>query len=227
MNAHTLVTVHCYAGDALRVINNMPCYLHHGAPVIIFSPADAPVEITGLICRRAGKRAYIGQDSLDRQLLHLKTALEYPFDYFLLNDSDSLCIAPEIPPYLYAEFGSMIWSNEIGEPRPHLSALPKIAMHPPYFLSRASLEKMVASAGRVTMHPITQYIDHYMLQLAYAAGLEHKSFLSKESPAMVKYANSDDAQSNSIRNHGRVMLHPVKTVEFLERWRTDYRERFP
>lgn len=225
MNEHTLITVHCYAGDALRVINNMPCYLHHGAPVIIFSPADAPVEITGLICRRAGKRAYIGQDSLDRQLLHLKTALEYPFEFFLLNDSDSLCVSPRIPAYLFEESSAVVWSNEIGEPRPHLSALPKIAMHPPYFLRRDSLEAMVASAGRVTMHPITQYIDHYMLQLVYAAGLGHKSFLSKESPGQDVFSDSDDAQSDSIRWHDRVMLHPVKTVESLERWRSDYLNR--
>lgn len=208
VNANTLVTVHCYAGDALRVLNHMPCYLHHQIPVIIMSPEDSKVEITGLICRFSGRRAYIGQESLDRQASHMRMALEYPFDFFLMNDSDSFCVSPEIPNILYkrAKEG-VVWSGEVKDPRPHASPYPKIAMQPPYFLHRWSLEKMVALSGRIPAHPVTPFIDWWMLALTCEAGLQHESHFDP----------SDDAN--------RLFWHPVKEIEVFETRREDYRRK--
>jgi hypothetical protein len=226
MNEDTLVTVHCYAGDAAQVNNNLPCYLHHGSPpVIIMSPIDSPVVVPGIICRQAGERAYIGDKSLNRQRSHLRMALEYPYNYFLMNDADSICVSPEIPKYLYTEAEDTIWSNEVIEPRPHSSPLPKIALQPPYFMNRSSLEKLVWVCDQVKAHPITPYIDHFMLQLVYEAGLKHRSFLSKETPPGELSGDTYSRMSERIRHHGRVMLHPVKTLDSFNQWREDYRCR--
>lgn len=226
MNEDTIVTVHCYAGDAAQVVNNMPCYLHHGKPpVIVMSPEDSPVVIPGIICRHAGKRAYIGQESLDRQVAHMRIAFEYPYKYFLLNDADSICVSPEIPKYLYNHSSNTLWSNEVIEPRPHESPFPKIALQPPYFMNRATLEKLIRISSRVKAHPITPYIDHFMLQLVYEAGVKHRSFLSKENPPGELSGDTYTNMSERIRHHGRVMLHPVKTVESLNQWREDFRLR--
>lgn len=205
LNPDTLVVVSAYAGDAHQVSTFLPCYLHHECSVIIMSPEDSKVEIPGLICRYAGRRAYIGQESLDRQRLHLQIAYEeYPFAYYLFNDADSFCVSPEIPKFLYEQSDGIVWSGEVTDPRPHWSPYPKIAMQPPYFLSRESLRRMLAVADKVKAHPITPYIDHYMLQLTCEAGLQHKSLIVSED---------------------RVMWHPVKTVEVFNQRRDDYRKQ--
>lgn len=209
MNPSTLVGVFGYGpskcgsdtwdykrgGDIERIRLLMPYYEHHECPVVIFSPSDAPIVTMGPhICRQAGKRAYIGQVSLDRQRDHLRILLEYPFEWFLLNDSDSCCFTPEIPKEFYEP--GIFWSNEITESRPHASPYPKIAMQPPYFAHRAVIAQMLTVADRITAHPITPFIDHYMVQLACESGTEHESFLN-------------------YTTDRRVMLHPVKTKEDL------------
>lgn len=231
MNDSTLITVHCYAGDAGRVVSNLACYLHHDpAPVVIMSPEDSPVIIPGILCRQAGKRAYIGQDSLDRQRAHLRVALEYPFQYFLMNDSDSVCVSPEIPKYLYEEPKDIFWSNEIEDPRTHPTTLPRLAFQPPYFLSREALERIIWICDKIRLNPITPYIDHFMLQLVCEAGLKHRSFRDMENPSSPcekcdSSASPENLQSEKIRNHERVMLHPVKTLSELNKWRNDYARR--
>jgi hypothetical protein len=145
----------------------------------------------------AGKRAYIGQDSLDRQVYHMMIlrALENPSaDWFLMNDSDSMCLTPEIPRYVY-ENDRVLWSNEVIDPRTHPTPLPRLALQPPYFCSRNVLTWLINAAPKVTAHPITPYIDHFMLQLCHAAGVSHLPF---ENP---------------------VFAHPVKTVEGIQRFR--------
>ena len=210
MNENTLIAVFGYGpirniqivehfvrpeGDVERIKMLLPYYEHHGCPVVIMSPEDSPITSMGPhICRQAGRRAYIGQLSLDRQRDHLRILLEYPHKYFLLNDSDSICVEPEIPGWLYAESENTFWSNEITESRPHSSPYPKIALQPPYFLTRETLETMLSVSDRIVAHPITPYIDHYMLQLVCESGVIHKSFLDR------------------IIDR-RIMLHPVKTKE--------------
>lgn len=171
----TLVVVHCYAGDQHLVEAFLPQYLHHGCDVLLLSPADAPVEIDrpGVTCCSAGKAAYFGQASLDRQRRHLELLLETDYTYFLLNDSDSVCLSPELPAYLY-EQPEFVWSNEVKEMRPHASPYPKIAFHPPYFLTRTTIERFLTV--NVKAHPITPFIDWYMVALTYESGLEHRAF---------------------------------------------------
>lgn len=172
--ADTLVVVHAYAGDAALVEAFLPQYRHHDCDVLVLSPEDAPVVIEGVECRSAGKRGYYGQDSLDRQREHLRILLEYPHRWFLLNDSDSMCLSPQIPAYLY-ESGDVVWSNEVREYRPHASPYPKIALQPPYFLTRGAIERMLA-VGPIEAHPITPFVDWMMLALVCEAGLEHRSY---------------------------------------------------
>lgn len=172
--AQTLVVVHCYAGDRELVEAFLPQYRHHGCDLLLLSPKDAPVMIEGIECRSAGKRGYYGQDSLDRQREHLQILLEYPHQWFLLNDSDSMCLSPDIPGYLY-ESGDTVWSNEVREYRPHRSPYPKIALQPPYFLSRGAVERIL-DVGPIEAHPITPFIDWAMLAWTCEAGLEHQTY---------------------------------------------------
>lgn len=222
MNPDTLVAVSAYAGDAHQVSGNIEAYAHHQTPVVIFSPEDSPVIFPGWDCKQAGKRAYIGQDSLDRQRRYLEILLSYPHKFFLFNDSDSMCLSAEIPRFVYDEL-DVIWSNEVTEPRPHRSSYPKIALQPPYFLSRQGIEKLLSI--NIPAHPITPYIDWYMLALACESGLKHKDFSIGEigNPKIhgdtmgVSWGEPWAALATRVRIHGRVFVHPVKSKDHLDR----------
>ncbi len=192
MNPSTCVGVCCYEGDAFQVREMIDLYRHHECPVVCLSPEDSQVLISGCLSHHAGKRAIIGQDSIDRQAAHLKILLDYSESFFLINDSDSFCLSSQIPVYLY-EDPHCLWSNLIvdtmayrnglcdgpsGEPRKQYypDGFPKLAFQPPYFFSRLILEKLVAATLSVSMNPHLPYIDHYMVQLAVEAGVPWKDF---------------------------------------------------
>ena len=182
MNEDTRVGVCCYAGDGDQVLANLGLYLHHGCPVTILSPEDSKVEIQhpGVVNRFGGKRAHVGQDSLDRERRHLEILLEFPEKYFMIHDADSVCLDPKFPDYLYAE-PDLVWSNQVNNTlREHQPYFPKgwphIAFQPPYFLSRKTIEALLAVADdpQCVASPMMPFIDHYMLQLTYTAGLPWK-----------------------------------------------------
>lgn len=229
MNEDTLVSVHCYgasagpstsweinqAGDAILAAALLPCHERLKAPIVFLSPIDAPVRSMGPhICRHAGKRAYIGQDSLDRQIVHLQILLEYPFRFYLLNDADSFCVSADIPKALYEQATDSLWSNLLAETRPHQSKYPKFAAQPPYFLTRESIEKILVVAPQIRAHEITPYIDWAMVAWACEAGLKLRAFSELENPPV------DPADANMPHEsrygrilNGAVMVHPIKSGE--------------
>src|SRR6185295_10153751 len=159
-NPRTLIVIHCWQGDQELVENALTVHLRHMRPVLVLSPEDSPVEINDphVTNHSIGKRAYFGQDSLDRQKLHLEYLLTLDYEYFLLNDADSMCLAPNIPSYLYLpENRGVLWSNEVRDWRNHPTPYPRIACQPPYFMHRSVIEKLltVADSPAVAAHPIT------------------------------------------------------------------------
>lgn len=235
MNEDTRVVVCCYAGDQHQVIGSLGAYLHHQCPVTILSPEDSPAGIVypGVDCKFAGRRAYIGQESLDRQLEHLKLMLTYPEKYFLVHDSDSFLLDPKIPAYLYAE-PDVVWSNQVDDAIPeHQDTFPEgwphVAFQPPYFLSRATIEKMVAVGDdeRVKATHMMPFIDYYMMALTTVAGLPWKRFMDCVScPIAIDvvahplegqtqhekevYGNGYKIAMDAVLNRGAVIVHSIK-----------------
>lgn len=180
-NPRTLIVIHCWAGDKELVENALPIHLRHNRPIMVLSPENSPVVIEDPHVENysAGERGYFGQQSLDRQRLHLEYLLTLEYDYFLLNDADSLCLSPNLPPYLYLpENQGVLWSNEVTDWRHHPTPYPRIALQPPYFMHRSVIEKLltVADKPEVRAHEVTPYIDWYMLALAEEAGVPHATF---------------------------------------------------
>ncbi len=169
----------------------MPWHEAHGLPICILSPEDSPV--TFLPSVRLGKRAYIGQASLDRQLLHLRYLLAQPYDFYLMHDSDSLCLSAKIPEFIFTE--DTFFSNEVVDPRPHPTpGFPKLAFQPSYAMSRGILEKIVAVAPSVAADLVCPYIDNIVMRWVCAAGIKHQTF----------------------NDHN--FAHPVKSVAGIERF---------
>ncbi len=182
MNKDTRIVICCYEGDAHQL--HMPGYLQHGCPVTVMSPDDsrAVFDIPGVDCAHAGKRAYIGQESLDRQREHMRLMLTYPENFFLCHDSDSIVLDARLPDYLYDE-PDVVWSNQVNDAIPEhqetfLKDWPHVAFQPPYFLSRGAIESMLAVADdpRCAASPVMPFIDYYMVQLTMVAGLKWARF---------------------------------------------------
>jgi hypothetical protein len=227
MNENTLVVACGYAGDAHQVRQNMPLYVHHECPVVVMSPEDSPIDITtdNVKSRHLGKRAYIGAESLERQRLHLEAALEYKADHFLFNDSDSFCLSTKIPDYLYRE-PDVVWSNLVIDDvhthqRPKDYTFPQIAFQPPYFLSRKTIEKMLAVAKSIVVDPITPFIDHYMVQLAVAANLPYRGFADGVSCGTtvpetgLPHTIGSTIVGDHIKDRGACMIHSVKHIDVV------------
>lgn len=228
MNKDTRIGICCYMGDQHQVIKALGNYLQHQCPVVVLSPEDSKAEIRypGIENRFGGKRAYIGQDSLDRQRIHLKLLLEFPESHFLIHDSDSLCLSPELPKYLYDE-PQHVWSNLVNDDIPEHKVefdtrpgWPKVAFQPPYFLHRKTIEAMLAVADRpeVLASPVMPFIDFYLVQLTMVAGLSYRRF-----PHCVSCSDSvtlpcgAEIMSKQVREDGAIFIHSVKRPEVYQR----------
>jgi hypothetical protein len=237
MNEDTRVIICCYEGDMHQL--NLGAYLQHGCPVTVLSPDDsrAVIDHPGIDCKFGGKRAYTGQDSLDRQHEHLKLMLTYPENFFLIHDSDSVLLDAKIPDYLYAE-PDVVWSNQVDDGIPEHQATfpegwPHIALQPPYFLSRKSIEAMVVVGDdpRVKATPVMPFIDYYMVQLTVVAGLPYKRFADCLScpitcdPRQRDNCNAGQIETyksgyqiamNAVLHGGATVLHSVKDPSAVE-----------
>jgi hypothetical protein len=235
MNPNTLVVVSAYAGDQNQVEHSLPVYLHHQCPVVVLSPTDAPIKLDrpDVVCMSAGLKGWIGPQTLERQRKFLEIMLTFPHGHFLFHDADSVCLSPEIPKYLY-ESPDTIWSNEVIDTNPAPSLLPKLALQPPYFLSRKSIAAMLRcelptsyfTRQNPTDWPLpfpTECIDHWMLQVACGSGHKHSSFFNGASFETGSPAGFAEMR-NVVRNYGRVLLHSIKKSEVLTALISDHAE---
>ncbi len=221
-----LQSVHGYAGDRQQIIDLMPVYEHHKIPIVIMGCEDSPIERMGVhICRNVGARSYIGQLSWDRQYQQLKTLLEYPFDWILMNDSDSFCLTPELPEYLF-ERQDVVYANVVDDfrvpgetwtdgrqdpvtwPKDYHQGFPLIAMQPPYFMSRYALELLVKHGEGAQACPITPFIDWWFPHVCTLAGLRYERFHNCAS-CETSTANGLAVMSNCV-NEGATFIHSVK-----------------
>lgn len=234
MNPDTLVAVSAYAGDKHQVEHNLPVYLHHECPVVIFSPEDAPItDIPHVSHRHAGLKGWIGPQTLERQRKFLEGLLEFQFGHFLFNDADSMCLSPEIPKYLYDD-PDCVWANVVQDTNPAPSFLPKVALQPPYFFSR----KVVQGLLSVTQLPTSYYgepqspdgwplpfptecIDHWMLQVAVGSKFPYRNFFTGAS-FETRHEHGLTIMSDLVRGHGRVLIHSIKSESILTRLRADH-----
>lgn len=237
LNPDTRIINCCYAGDVHYI--NVPAMLHHECPVTIMSPDNSPAVIDhpGIELRHAGKRAYTGQASLDRQHEHFKLMLEYPESFFLIHDSDSVMLDPKIPQYLY-DNPDTVWSNQVEDGIPdHQGHFPEgwphVAFQPPYFLSRATIEKMVAVHEQCPASPMMPFIDFYMLQVTMMAGLRWQRFMDciscpitlnpishpverRSTEQNRTYDRLTKHVTNVVQNGGVMILHSVKDPAMVD-----------
>lgn len=221
MNPSTIVAVHAYSGDEHQVRYALPQYLHHECPVLVLSPQDAPAHVPGATNLSAGMRAYEGLTSVDRQRQHIEILLRHEADFFLLHDSDSICLSPELPSYLYDEPDTVFFNGcstdrylaAVGQSASEFS----VVAQPPIFCSRTSLEKMysVANEAAEMLPPYGQLIDWYWIAMATCAGLKARSFPDGVSRPIWHIYEAARVYT-MVRTRGVVFVHSVKHPEIFE-----------
>lgn len=243
LNPDVLVAVHGYAGDRKQMEELLPVYEHHERPIVFLTPTDSQVHgISMHICRTAGRRAYIGQLSWDRQHDQLKLLLEYNHAWYLLNDSDSFVITPKLPDYLF-EDENVVYSNQVDDfrkpgetfndrgtivgpwPKDYHAGFPLIAMQPPYFLHRSALEKIVKNSEGLKACPITPFIDWWWVPACHKAHVKHKPFRHGASCETVT-SHGEAVMTQCIRERGATFIHSVKSGAVKDRLMAAYEARF-
>jgi hypothetical protein len=231
MNEKTTIAISGYSGDQHQIESNWPVYAHHQRPIMILSPGDAPVQkIHDAKMVQAGKKGWIGPHTLERQRDFLRILLDSQGEFFLFNDADSVCLSPEIPKYLF-DSPEIFWSNEVLDTNPSPSHLPKLAFQPPYFFSKSVLRSLVRCSGTPALSftqptaqgsmPLpTECIDHWMLQIVYAANISHRTFPDGASWETTS-EHGLNLMSEQVRAHGKIFIHQVKTKSVLDRLMAD------
>jgi hypothetical protein len=225
VNDDTLVVVHAYSGDVDRVRFMLPKYLHHECPVLLLSPKDAAVRIRrkGVTCRSAGEAGWKGRHTLERQVEHLKLAAAQPQSFFLLHDSDSVCLYGEISGYLYEDAEGVFWSNEgcdsvIRKQEGSWTEQDEYnqTLQPPYFFNRVTLEKIIAVADEaIDLCNPEAGIDQFYAEVVRCAGLERKVYpdgIHRETRRLNELARV----YYMARTYGTCMIHSVKTQDALD-----------
>lgn len=229
MNSDTRVAICCYAGDAHYVSEMMAVHRAHECPITILSPDDSRAEIPGVDCRFGGKRAYIGQDCLDRMREHLKILLTYPENYFLIHDSDSICLSPELPAYLYAE--DVLWSNQVinnlPEQQPGFAPdIPHIAFQPPWFMSRKILKRLIeVSEGNTVCNQYLPFIDYWMVEMAVRNDIPWRPLPTALSAALSVSLTDLDNAVDWVHTGMLIFVHSVKGARVARPLMTAYEYR--
>jgi hypothetical protein len=230
MNPDTAVAVFGYSGDAHQVFMMLPYYMHHKCPVVVFSPTDRPIkraDTAQVKFRHGGEdgagKGYVGQVSLDRQVIQMKKLLEeFPQKHFLFNDSDSVCLSPRLPDYLYKN-ADVVYSNEVSDML-HVRTdpeypWPRLAFQPPYFLSRENVQAWIDAAETVKADPQTPFLDWAFMAWSVHAKLKHANFPDGQgiSCPTRNYEPGQWHMENSVANHRAIFLHSVKDKNVLLR----------
>lgn len=170
--------------------SQLDLYLHHGHDVLLLSPVDAPVYIDHpqVVCRTAGNNAYNAEAAaFGRYGPQFRALLDHHADWYLLNESDSFCLDPEIPPYLYKD-EKVVWSNyadpfgfmEMNGESDMGHEYPKHypVMQAPWFLSRRALEGMVAVHDQAyePLPTYAKFIDWWFHTATHLAGFDHNEY---------------------------------------------------
>lgn len=218
INTDTRIGICCYSGDVQQVVEMMPLYTQHQCPITILSPEmpkTAQALIQGMDCRFGGKQCYIGWDGVERMKQHLRILLTYPENFFLIHDADSILLDATLPRDWYAD-PSVLWSNRVDNGVPEQQRgfgrnIPHVAFHPPWFLSRQVIERLLAVGDDVPPNEYLPFIDYWMVEAAYRAGIPWKDMVGRMSVPMVTHL---EWACECVRKEGYTVIHSCKGMQY-------------
>jgi hypothetical protein len=91
----------------------------------------------------------------------------------------------------------------------HPLDFPRKALQPPYFASRSVIEKLLSV--EVPVNDLIPWIDHFMLQLAIASGVEYKNLPLTVASDLDRYPENLPKAVRRVRCDGRCFIHSAKS----------------
>lgn len=140
MNVMTVVMAHPDAAETYA--RNRHLWEHHRTPVLTYTTADPhhirfPREVLAF-----GHAEHHGPASLDRFRYLMRSlsniAEERGIEYFLINEYDSFCLSPVLPPMLFAD---CIWGN-LHHEQPGTRFISTTFLIPPLFASARIIKRI-------------------------------------------------------------------------------------
>lgn len=132
-------------------------------------------------------------------------------DWFALFEYDAICLSPKLPDWLYVDG---IWGNVHHETN-HSDFLGSRYLHPPLFLGRAALEKIVETGDKYPQHFERNYWDRWIGLICELGGVtihgygkygfSHNTIEPEHIPGAVEAAR-----------FGCLLFHGIKTQECLD-----------
>lgn len=224
MNEGTIIAVNGWEGDRPLIEDLMWMHEQHECPIVVLSPNDSRItSMRGHICAWAGEREWAGFKSLRRQIEYYRIMLTFPWNYCLFHDGDSVCLSPEIPRYLYEN--DVLWSNEISDmmhKRPDSYFLPRIALQPPWFMSRKIMERLLRELDTsMPYNEQTPVIDWMLMAVCDTTGIPHRCFRNGFSlPTHPGAGEHRQRALDLVGKQGAEFAHTVKSfndlVTFIE-----------
>jgi len=205
--------------------------------VLLLSPVDEPVYVSHpqVTCRSVGPNDYNGDLSVERYKQQISALADYDVDWFMLNESDSFCLTPNLPDYLYGDpdlvranyANPWNWINTNNDPQPMATLMVHdTAMQAPWWFSRRALLRMidVMDAAWDGCPPYAKFIDWWFHHAPHLAGLRHESYGLGGTTWPISGAEGAAAIRHKIVE-GAVMVHGVKDDVALAGILQAYEER--
>jgi hypothetical protein len=188
------------------VLRHLPLWLQHGHRVVVSMPRDSFTQIAGVECVAHGGEGYTGPRSLDRWKEILDWLWDQPYEFYLMHESDSICLSREIPEYLYSQY-DVFHSNEL--PDNGVPPTQQVYCMAPWFFSRGVLNRLRAAAKSAAYRP-PYHGDRWVGQLVEEEGIPHRLFSPGIACGTILPESSDLEQVLAAVRSGARMIHGIK-----------------
>ena len=198
-----------HGGAQWTYSRHLPFWQAHNCPMLTFCPVDdkivGPEKIVAW-----GAKGHHDSWALDRFKYLLKLLTTYPYDYFMINEYDSMCMCGPLPEFLYDR--DALWCNLFHDSGTQF--LGTSFCHPPLFMSKKILCQIVETGEKYPQHSEHHFWDRWiglMCELGKIpiAGYDHWGFAwNTIEPHLIP-------QARQAALDGALFFHGVKTEDCL------------
>jgi hypothetical protein len=211
VHSDTLVLVQAFAPYRDMVIRHLPYWQNHQCRVVISSPRDSFCDVPGVECVAHGVDEHAGIKSLDRWKEIMRWLAGQDHAFFLMHESDSICLTGEIPLRYYQQ-SDTFFSNEAEDNK--VPPDQKVFCVAPWFFSYAVLRRFNQALEKVA-YRAPYHGDRWVGQVLEEGGIRHQSFSPGITCGTLGLHSRDLKQVCEAVRRGVTMVHGIKTEEVL------------
>lgn len=210
--SETLVLVQAFAPYRDMVIRHLPFWRRHGCRVVVSSPRNSFCDVPGVECVAHGTEGHVGPGSLDRWKETMLWLAGQDHSFFLMHESDSICLEDEIPLRYYTQ-SDTFFSNEAAD-----NAVPPVQQVfcvAPWFFSHTVLQRF-NRAFETVAYRAPYHGDRWVGQVLEEGGIPHRPFSPGITCGTLRIDSRDLLQVCDAVVRGVIMVHGIKTASVLK-----------